>query len=119
MTADEVVSYLLAPIRLVFWIISLPIRLIGWLASRIRAYDPEKTICPACGFKGEKATAYRSCSIRFIRTEGPEKGALLCNCFRCQCTYSTKLFAPADKWLNPLVITKEERLKKVAAQGSI
>ena len=119
MSSEQVVDTLLFPIKALVWLVALPIRLFAYIIKSLRRYDPEKTVCPACGYRGEYSTNYRSCTIRFIRTTGNEKGALKCTCFRCQCDYATKLFAPAEQWLSPMVVTKQDRIRQAAAGGSL
>lgn len=120
MSTEQVVDNVLSPFRALFWILALPVRLFTYINRKFKVYDPEKTVCPACGYRGEKGSSYRSCTVRFIRTSGAEKAALMCTCLRCQCKYATGVFNKnVDSWLPTLVITKEEQVKQVAATRSL
>jgi len=99
------------------WIFAFPIivlnKSIRWV--RKRRYDPEKTVCPACGFRGDNGTDRKSVTVRFVRTFGPEKAALKFTCFRCSCEfYTAQMFLPIDKWLPKEAITKDEKVKEAA-----
>jgi ribosomal protein L37E len=86
----------------VSWVIALPIRIFTWVVVkiRVRTYDPEKVVCPACGFRGDSGTSGRTCRVKFIETAGSEKAALQHICFRCgNDKWASKLYAPAEKWM--------------------
>jgi hypothetical protein len=57
------------------WILSLPIQILASAITWIRArrYDPEKVMCPACGFKGY--TDKRTSTIKFTRDNGPRESS--------------------------------------------
>src|SRR5271157_5443246 len=66
-------AVLFSPITLIAYILSLPISVFTWIVITVRArrYDPEKEVCPACGFKGDKGTDGKTCRIEFTATVGP------------------------------------------------
>ncbi len=104
----------------IIWILALPLRILAFLISwlRRRRYNPERAMCPACGFKGDKGTGNNSCRINFIRTNGPEKAALQHICFRCGCDfYTAKMYQPVDKWLPKESISPVERIKEAAKKA--
>ena len=88
-------------IRVIVWLLTLPIKVFTWLIVKIRTrnYDPEKRICPGCGFRGDSGTNGKVCSIKHTATQGPERAANEHSCFRCGATYYSKLFIEADKWI--------------------
>lgn len=84
------------------WLIALPIRAFAWFVTTIRTrrYDPEKLVCPACGFKGDSGTNNKSCRIQFTPTTGNERAAIQHFCFRCGCDkIFSRVLVPADKWM--------------------
>ena len=92
-------GYVIAPLA---WIVAFPFRLFTWFVTKLktRAYDPEKMVCPACGFKGDDGTNGKSCAVRFVRTKNNDRANIQHHCFRCGCDeIFSKLFSPADKWL--------------------
>jgi hypothetical protein len=101
MATEDVFDFFLAPFKAVALVLSLPVRGFTWVAVRLKKpYDPERTVCPGCGFRGDDGTGGKSCTVIFIRTRGIEKAALQCRCLRCGCPdFYVKLFLPADKWL--------------------
>ena len=110
------------PISWLAWVLSLPIRILAWVISTIRArlYDPESIICPACGFRGDKGTNGKTMRINFVRTQGAEKAAIQHTCFRCGCNeiYS-KIFSPADTWLPKQENLQLAKLKQAAAKEQL
>lgn len=105
---------------IIAWLLSLPIRfldiVIRWI--RRRRYDPERVMCPACGFKGDKNTGKISCRLNFIRTGGNERAALQHICLRCGCDfYTTNFYLPADKFVPKQAITPDEKLKEAAKKA--
>lgn len=99
MTVETVAEYGLFPVRVIAWILSLPIRLATWVINLVRVYDPEEAQCPSCGFTGDSGTGSKSCKIETIKTTGPEKAAIKHTCFRCSAEWASKTMLPADKWL--------------------
>ena len=63
-----------------------------------RIYNPEKTICPACGFRGDSGTAKKVCTVTTVDTVGHERKALEHRCFRCSATYYSHILTPVEKW---------------------
>lgn len=96
------------------WVFSLPIRVAAWsiLTIRRRRYDPEKVVCPGCGYRGERGSSYKTCQIQFTPTNGPEQAAIGHSCLRCNAPYFTPLFRPAKDWIN---ISFQDRAAKVRA----
>lgn len=106
------------PILWLSTILSLPIRLLSWFILRVRTrrYDPEKTVCPACGFRGDNGTARKACSVHVVKTSGAERVALCHTCFRCGADYFSAVLIPAEKWLPKSDDSKAaqvERLREV------
>jgi len=91
-----------SPISVLAWLLALPVKAFTWavVKMRTRRYDPEKEICPACGFKGDSGTNWKSCRIEFVRTAGSERAAIQHFCFKCGCDkHYSKLRMPAEKWM--------------------
>src|SRR5205085_7331254 len=68
---------ILAPVKWVAWVISLPISFITWVIVKIKNHDPkigDHVKCPACGFTGSNGGP--SVTLHFTRTIGPEKAAI-------------------------------------------
>lgn len=119
---SETVDVILAPIGWLAWIISLPIRGTAWLVATIRAskYDPEKLICPGCGFRGDSGTGGKSCYVKFTRTMGNERAAIQHMCYRCGCEeIFTKLYVPAEKWLPQYKADQAAKIKEASAKEAL
>lgn len=91
-----VVIYLFGPSLL-----ALPVK---WFANyttkrRLRKFDPEIAVCPACGYRGDERSDDKALKIKFKRTRGPEQAALECICYRCGADSYAPLFKPAKDWL--------------------
>lgn len=101
-------DFLFIPVKLLSWLVALPIRFMAWMIDllKTRNYDPEKVICPGCGYKGEKGSSWKTCRIEFKRTSGPERASLEHSCFRCGALFYSKLFTPVEKWFNPPQVDK-------------
>ena len=102
MIGSKVASFFGPILAVIAFILALPIRMFTWVVVKIKThnYDPEKIVCPACGFKGDSGTDGKSCMIRFVKTVGNERGAIQHQCFRCGCQeIHSNLFVRADKWL--------------------
>lgn len=88
--------------QIILWILALPLNLFASFLAWIKArrYDPEKIVCPACGFKGDDRANGYSCWIRFERVDEPNRGIIRHTCFRCGCNeiYSKPAY-PVEKWL--------------------
>ena len=100
-TQLAVADTLLAPLRWIAVILALPINFVASITEivRKRRYNPEKVVCPGCGFKGDNGTDNKTCRIAHTLTGGPEKAVNEHTCFRCGALYYTSLFLPAEKWL--------------------
>jgi hypothetical protein len=95
-------SFLLFPITAIAWLLAKPIQVFTWVIVKVKThtYDPEKVICPACGFKGDSGTGGKSCWIRFMPTKEKERFAIQHICFRCGCDkYFSNLAKKADNWI--------------------
>ena len=106
------------PITWIIWGLVLPIRGISWIITTIRArrYDPEKVICPACGFRGDSGTGGKTCRVSFKRTTGIERASIQHTCFRCGCNeIFSQLFLNPDKWL---IREEEQRLAAIKRAAS-
>lgn len=88
-----------SPVTIISWILAQPIRLFGYIVKKVRVYNPEKDVCPACGFKGDSGTGGKSCLVSCVKTTGPEKAALQHICFRCTAQFHTPIVVKAEKWL--------------------
>lgn len=82
-------------------------------------YDPEKDVCPSCGFRGDSGTAGKSCTIRFVRTLGSEKGAIEHTCLRDGAVFYTKLFKRAEDWLPSLDESKAAKIQQAAKRTEL
>jgi len=96
----SVADIVLSPFTGIAWVLSLPIRTFASITSwvRRRKYDPEKDICPGCGFRGDSGTAGKTCRIQTREVHSAEKLALWHECYRCYAEYWTNTFIPAAKW---------------------
>ena len=123
MSKDEVVDSLFVPIRAVAWFVAIPIQFATWVVTTIkrRTYDPEKIVCPSCGFRGDSGTNGKTCTVRFIQVQGGDGYALQHTCFRCGCDkIYTKLYYSSSRWMNPNATAIEfERLKQAAARETL
>lgn len=108
-------------IFILVWTVSIPIRATAWTITTIRArlYDPEEDICPACGFRGDRGTGKKTCTIKFVRTETPEKGAIEHTCLRCAAQFYSGVFLPANKWLPPLDEDRAAKVQKIARRAAL
>lgn len=90
------VVYLFGP-----WLLSFPVKTFTryTIERKRKKYNPELITCPACGYRGDKRSDFKSVNVEFKRTLGEEKGALECTCFRCGAQPLMPLYSPADKWL--------------------
>ena len=88
-----------SPITIIAWLLSLPVHLFARVVKSLRVYNPEKDLCPACGFKGDSGTGRKSCVVTCTQTTGPEKVALQHICLRCTAQFYTPVLIKADKWL--------------------
>lgn len=107
--------------NLIFWLIGLPIRAAAWTITSVRAkmYDPEKAICPGCGFRGDRGTAKKTCIIKFVRTETAEKASIQHTCLRCSAPFFSKIFLPAEKWISPIDENKAAKIKQAAKSTTL
>lgn len=115
---SEQTEILFAPLVGLAWILSLPIRMLAWGIAKVRTqtYNPEKAICPACGFKGDHGG--NSCIIRFTRTK-EYKGAIEHDCLRCGALYYSKLFLAAEKWISPLQASQVAKIQEATEKQVI
>jgi hypothetical protein len=116
------IDYVFSPLRLVFWILSVPLRVTSWTVKKVRArtYNPEKDICPGCGFRGDGGTAGKTCRVTFRETDGPDRGNLEHECFRCSALFYTKTIKPVETWHKQSTVrTRAERTKEIMANGKI
>lgn len=89
----------LRPVEYPFWILSLPIRIFTAIVILLKPkYDPEKDVCPGCGFRGDSGTAGKTCRIEVTRVMNVEKLALRHKCFRCSAEFYTPVFRKASDW---------------------
>jgi hypothetical protein len=105
----------------VAWGLALPIRATAWtiLTIRRRRYDPEKVICPGCGYKGEKGSNYKTCQIQFTYTTGPELAMIQHSCLRCSAPFFSHLFRPAKGWVGITLQDKAAQVKAAIARGEL
>ena len=100
------------PIKVISWLISLPIRATAWVieTARKRYYDPEAIVCPGCGFRGDSGTNKKSCSILFVRVAEPHRAMIEHTCFRCYSKSYSPTFRKAKDWVAdlPLEIKKSK-----------
>lgn len=96
----KIKEVILFPVRVLAYVIAIPIHVFAWTIETLRQkrYDPEKALCPGCGFKGDSGTNGKTCRIQHILTSGPEKASNEHSCFRCGAKFYTPLFLVADKW---------------------
>lgn len=104
-------SFLLAivlfPVRIIVWIIALPIQFVAWLVLKLRDPKLKNVKCPACG--------YRDSRMEFTRTTGKEQAAVRHICLWCgNDQYFSKLIRPADEWLGKLPLVPQNLRDKVA-----
>lgn len=96
---EAVLSFILFPIKAVAWVISLPIRGFVWVAS-LKKNDPERTICPGCGFRGDSGTGGKSVVLNFRETQGAERAAIQCTCLRCgNNKFFLPVYAKVETWM--------------------
>jgi hypothetical protein len=114
-------EFIFFPLRVISWILALPIDLISWMIStvRLKRYNPEKVICPGCGYRGERGSGGKTCRIRFTMTTGLERAHIEHTCFRCGAAFYTNLFLPADKWVVSEPVVKAEQVKQVVAKTAL
>lgn len=85
--------------------ISLPVNLLAFVLEKIRwhRYDPEKVICPGCGFRGDSGTNGKTCRIRFIAFGSgfeENQAGIQHTCFRCgNDRWYSQTFVAAEKWI--------------------
>jgi hypothetical protein len=98
---EFVVNIFLQIVGIPLYLLILPVKAFTWIVTKVktRRYDPEKRVCPGCGFRGDKGTDYKTCSIKIKQTSGIERYSLEHNCFRCSAVHYSPLFTPADKWI--------------------
>lgn len=103
MTTEVLIDNLLFPVKVIAWILSLPVRGFTWVALRFsKPYDPETAICPGCGYMGEKGSNYKTCRITCVATTGVEKASLESDCLRCSCIFYQPVFDKnVDRWRAP------------------
>ena len=103
----------------VFWTLALPIRTTAWiiLTIRRRRYNPEKVLCPGCGYRGEEGSNYKTCRIEFTPTTGPELAAIKHECLRCSAPYFTPLFRPGKDWITTPLQDQVARVREAVAKG--
>lgn len=90
----------LFPVKIVVNVLAFPITALAFIISAVkrRNYDPEKVVCPGCGFKGDSGTYGKTCRIVYYPVAGAEKAVNKHSCFRCGADFFTPLFLAADKW---------------------
>lgn len=117
----QILNFIFFVAGLILWVVALPIRLVAWAiaTTRERLYDPEKDICPGCGFRGDRGTGGKTCIIRFVRVDGPEKASIEHTCLRCEAKFYSKIFWPAEKWLAPLDENKTVQIQRAARRAVI
>lgn len=115
------VDYLSLVLGGISWVLALPLRGAARtvIYIRRRRYDPEKILCPACGYKGERSSNHRSCTITFTLISGKEKAAIKHTCLRCSAPFFSGLLYPADKWIGSTIQTEMSRLKEVTAKKEL
>jgi hypothetical protein len=103
------------------WTLALPIRGIAWtiITIRRRRYNPEKVLCPCCGYKGEKGSDYKTCIVEFTQTTGPEQAALKHSCLRCSAPFFTRTLLPASQWVGTTLQSQLARVKAASAKGEL
>lgn len=102
MTTESVVDIALFPVKIVAWLLSLPIRLLDLLVKKLRKpYDPERVTCPGCGFSSRRGS--QTCRISIAITIGPEKAMIEHDCLRCSAVFYTKTYKKVDEWMSPNV----------------
>ena len=87
-----------SPITWIVGVLSFPLRFFAFVVSKIRVYDPEKAMCPACGFKGDSGTGGKSCSVMCVKTNDAARYALQHICFRCACAFYAPVLTKVEKW---------------------
>lgn len=94
-------DFLLSPFKAFFWLLSIPVRIFTFVVTKIKTknYDPERAVCPGCGFRGDSGTNKKTCRINHVAVEGAERAMNEHICFRCSAKYYTKLFKPAVQWI--------------------
>lgn len=120
-TVEGVLNFTLAPLKFLFWILSLPLRLFAVIVNKMKVYNPEKLTCPGCGFKGDSGTGSKSCRIRLVGVKGSTQEVMLRHtCFRCDASFYTKTFVNSKEWYKtPIPITKEEKAKEILKDGTL
>lgn len=113
----KVYDVILFPVSIIAWLLAKPVQAFTWAVVKIKThrYDPEKRVCPGCGFKGDSGTNGKTCRVEFTRTAGPERAGIRHTCFRCGCDkHISPLFRKAAEWLpQEEVIITEIHKKKV------
>jgi hypothetical protein len=94
----------LSPLTWIAWLLSLPIRVFTFVVVRVRKYDPEKALCPGCGFKGDSGTNGKSCSVMCVEINEASRAALRHICFRCAAIFWTPCITDPRKWMAKKVI---------------
>lgn len=120
-TAEGVLNFTFAPLRFIFWLLALPLRLLAYIIRHLKAYDPERLVCPACGFKGDSGTGKKSCRIKLVGVRGGVQEVMLRHtCFRCDASFYTKTVADSREWYRPpAAVSKEEKVKEIIKNGVI
>jgi hypothetical protein len=100
------------PITILAWILALPVRLLAFIVLTVRArrYDPEKLVCPCCGFRGDSGTNHKTCRVEFRETVSKEQGHLEHTCFRCHAPFYTNTLRPVEEWHG---VTLQDRAAKI------
>lgn len=116
MSTETTVDIIFAPVRVIVWIIALPIRLFTWIIAHSRTpYNPEKDICPGCGFRGDDGG--NTCRIQTVRTTGTEKAMIAHECLRCSAVFHTPCFRKPEEWM-PTIAPQDQaaRIKDAIAK---
>lgn len=101
----------LSPLKFVFYILSLPVRILTVIVVKIRTrrYNPEKVTCPGCGYRGERSGNYNTCTIRFTLTS-QKTGSVQHSCLRCSAEYYSASYLQCDKWIGQTLDRRKQEI---------
>lgn len=106
-TKHFILTILYSPVYTFFWLLSRVViafsGIVTLIKVRIKPYNPEKLTCPGCGYKGEKGSDWRTCTVAHVQVEEPKRGMNQHTCLRCQAKFLTDLFSPGREWLPPVI----------------